>query len=261
MTLVLAFSGKKQSGKTTSGHFVMSLCMSKLGISKDLQINENGEIVVSDLLGNKNYKGIFSPEKLYIGDNDYILGQVKSKLDPAIKLYSFADPLKQSICIDILGLSWEQCYGSDEQKNSLTSLRWKDMPEYNILWTRQKGYDESGYMTARQVMEHVGTDIFRQMYANVWADATIRKIQKDKPKIAVITDCRFPNEVESISGIGGYVIRLTKSPFKSDHISETILDKDKYDWDNFDFVIDNENMSIYEQCMAIQNALKEVLSL
>lgn len=260
MTLILAFSGKKQSGKTTSGHFIMSLCMSKLGLCKDIQIDAEGNIIVSDLLGNKNYKGIYSPEK-YNSTNDYILDQVKSKLDPYIRLYSFADPLKQNICMDIFGLTWEQCYGSDQDKNSLSSLRWEDMPGYPDTTPKNINEDNNGFMTAREVMEHIGTDIFRKIHKNVWADATIRKIQKERPKIAVITDCRFPNEVESIKNIGGYVLRLTKEPYKSSHISENILNKDQYDWSNFNYVIYNDDMSIYDQCLEIQETLKEVLSL
>lgn len=262
MTLIIAFSGKKQSGKTTSGHFIMSLCMSKLDIAKKIDLNEYGDIIVSDLLGNDNYKGIYSPEKISYDTNDYIIQQAQARLDPYIKLYSFADPLKQSICMDILGLTWDQCYGSDEEKNSLTSLRWQDMPGYELLpadFLKNKNSD--GYMTAREIMEHIGTDIFRKISTNVWADATIRRIQKDKPKIAVITDCRFPNEIDAIKKINGIVIRLTKSPYKSEHISENVLDKEVYDWSNFNYILDNENISIYEQCLEIQKALKEVISL
>lgn len=225
--------------------------MSKLGICQSIDIDLNGNIMVSDLLGNKNYKGIYYPEK--ITDNDYILQQVQAKLDPYIKLYSFADPLKQDICIDMLGLTWDQCYGSDEQKNTTTSLKWENMPGYSG--------ELVGNMTARQVMEYVGTEMFRKMDSNIWASTTIRKIQKDRPKIAVIMDCRFPNEVDSIKSIGGYVIRLTRQPYESNHISENILNKDSYDWNKFDFIIDNDNMSIYDQCMEIKSALKEVLSL
>ena len=261
MTLSLAFSCKKQSGKTTAGHFIMSLCMSKLGISKNIEINHEGNIVVSDLLGNKNYKGIYMPEKIDSDVSDYILLETKSKIDPYIQLYSFADPLKKQVCMDILGLTWEQCYGTDDDKNSLTDIRWEDMPEYNVSWTYSKDNDPSGYMTARQVMEHIGTDVFRRIKTNVWADATIRKINKERPKIAVITDCRFPNEVDAIKQNNGYVIRLTREPHKSEHMSENVLNKDIYDWSNFNYVIDNHNISIYDQCMSIQNALQEVLSL
>ena len=252
MSIVIAFSGKKQSGKTTSGHFVMSLCMSKLGIAQSIDIDKEGNIIVSDLLGNKNYSGIYFPEKL-VDSQDYILQQVQAKLDPYIKLYSFADPLKQDICMNILGLTWDQCYGSDEHKNTLTNIKWKDLPGYSG--------DSEDFLTARETMEYVGTDIFRKMDHNVWANATIRKIEREKPKIAIITDCRFPNEVDKIKSIGGHIIRLTRQPHSSNHISENILDKEHYDWSNFDSIINNDDLSVYDQCVEIQKTLKEVLSL
>lgn len=244
MTLILGFSGKKQSGKTTSGNFIVSLCMSKLGLAGDIKIDNNGKIIVSDLLGNRSYKGIYDAEQLINDTDDYILMEIRERLNPYIKIYNFADTLKKDICINILGLSRDQCYGNEDAKNSLTSLEL-----------------DGAAMTAREVMQYIGTDIFRKLSPNIWADATIRKIQREAPKIAIITDCRFPNEVDIIKNSGGHVIRLTRSPYESDHISENILDKDQYDWNNFSFVIDNDQMSIYEQCMEIQNALKEVLSL
>lgn len=252
MSIVIAFSGKKQSGKTTSGHFVMSLCMSKLGIAQSIDIDKEGNIIVSDLLGNKNYSGVYFPEKI-TDSQDYILQQVQSKLDPYIKLYSFADPLKQDICMNILGLTWDQCYGSDDHKNTLTNIRWNNLPGYS-------GESED-FLTARETMEYIGTDMFRKMDNNVWANAIIRKIERDNPKIAIITDCRFPNEVDKIKSIDGKVIRLTKQPYSSSHISENILDKENYDWNNFDFVINNDDLSVYDQCVEIQKVLKEVLSL
>ena len=114
MTKILAFSGRKQSGKSSSGEFVQKL------------INDTRPSVTCGL-------------------------------------YGFADPLKKTICIDLLGLSENQCYGTDEDKNSLTNIKWKSMPDYNISWTYSKDYDPSGFMTARQVMEFVGTRIFREI--------------------------------------------------------------------------------------------------
>jgi hypothetical protein len=171
------------------------------------------------------------------------------------KIYSFADPLKQDICINILGLTYEQCYGTDEDKNTLTSLRWKDMPEYNITWTRMKDYHESGFMTARQVMEFVGTSIFRQMKKDVWSAATINKIKSENVDVALVADCRFPNEVETIQNNNGLVIRLTKDPFQSNSDSESALDQCFYDWSKFDLVLNNSQLSIEEKNQAIYKFL------
>lgn len=191
MTTIIAFAGRKQSGKTTSAEFV---------------------------------KNFFYSTALKIGWVDY-----------DTKIYNFADPLKQNICMDILGLTHNQCYGSDEQKNELVDCYWNNKQ-----------------LSAREVMQIIGTDIFRRMQTNVWANATIKKIEKDKKWLALIADCRFPNEVNAIKQSGGIVIKLNRNPYDSYHESEIALDDNKYDQSNFDLIIDNNNMSISQQNEIIQ---------
>jgi hypothetical protein len=242
--MIIGFSGKKQSGKTTSGNFILSLFLMELKIASSAYLDAEGRIVVSDLLGQKHYGGIL--DTTFSNANDYVIGQVINKLSPVARIYSFADVLKQDICMNVLGLSYDQCYGSDENKNSPTNLVWPNT---------------DNPMSARDVMQYVGTDVFRKMKSSVWVDATMNRIKKDNPKIALITDCRFPNEVQAIKDYGGRVVRLTKDPYQSDHISETILDANVYDWSNFDFIIDNKDMTILDQCMELDDKLKEIFSL
>ena len=171
---------------------------------------------------------------------DFIKSTI-SKINPSAstKIYSFADPLKQDVCINILGLTYDQCYGSDIHKNTLTSLRWIDMPGYN---TNLASNNE--YMTAREVMEFVGTNIFRVMKNSVWVDATLNKIQQENLDLAIVADCRFPNEVMAIKNVGGFVIRLDYDPFNSTSDSEIALDQHLFDWKNFDLVINNSTMTM-----------------
>lgn len=183
MTHIIAFAGRKQSGKTTCAEFIAN---------------------------------IYAGSLIYGG----------------VKVYNFADPLKTDICINILGLTHDQCYGNDDHKNELVNCYWPD--------TREQ-------MTAREVMQYVGTDIFRKIQQNVWADATINRIKKDRAGIALIADCRFPNEVEAIKNAGGIVIKLMRNIYNSDHDSETALDTDKYNHNNFDLVVDNRTLNIVEQ--------------
>lgn len=143
-------------------------------------------------------------------------------------IYNFADPLKK-MCIEIFGLTHEQCYGSDNQKNELVNCFWPDSQER---------------MTAREVMQYVGTNVFRKMQHNVWTDATIRKILDENLPLALIADCRFPNEVDAVKNAGGMVIKLNRNLYHSSHESETALDSDKYDQSNFDLVINNHEISI-----------------
>lgn len=182
MTKIIAFAGRKQSGKTTCSEFVQKYA--------------NGSI-----------------------------GPYNST-----KIYNFADPLKQDICINILGLTKDQCYGTDDQKNELVDCYW-----------------DNKQLTAREVMQIVGTDMFRAMQRNVWSAATIRKIEQENPSVAIIADCRFPNEVEAIKNAGGIVIKLMRNPYNSNHSSEIALDPDNYDYSIFDLVIDNKSMTIAEQ--------------
>lgn len=190
MTYILSFSGRKQSGKSTSADYIISLIT-----QTDIKIREN-----------------------------------RHELNMSYKIYSFADPLKQDICINILGLTYDQCYGSDDDKNTMTDLWWDEVQ-----------------LTARQAMEIIGTKIFRALKTNVWVDATINKIKKENVDLAIISDCRFPNEVEAVKNSGGLNIRLDLDPFHANSISENSLDQDVYDWSNFDLIIKNSKMTIEEK--------------
>lgn len=192
MTQIIAFAGRKQSGKTTCSEFVK-----------------------------KYYNGTIEPFN-------------------SAKIYNFADPLKTDICMNILGLTYDQCYGDDNSKNEYT----------DIVWNNTK-------LTAREVMQFIGTDIFRKIKNDVWSSATINKIKNEKPQLAIIADCRFPNEVEAVRDAGGIVIKLTRNPYNSDHESEVALDENVYPTSNFDLVIYNDNISIQEQNQVILNFLKK----
>lgn len=242
--LVIGISGKKQSGKSTAGNLILSLYLAKLGMCEKIYMDDDGNIIISDLLGDTSYEGIFNTRLLLNNDLSDEIKKAIDKLNSQIKIYNFADILKTDICMNILDLTYDQCYGTDDQKNELTNIEW----EGNIL-------------SCRDVMQIVGTDIFRKLDTNVWVRSTINKIIKEHPDLAIITDCRFPNEVDAIKKIGGKVLRLTRSPFSSDHMSETILDKDKYDWSNFDYVVDNQDSSLYDQFTEIKKILEETLNI
>lgn len=240
--LILGISGRKQSGKSTIGNFILSLYLAGLGYSEKIYMDEEGQLLISDFLGDNKYEGVFNIKKIADECYDPSFLTAIAKLNSRVKIYNFADILKEDICINMLGLTYNQCYGSDDDKNEMT----------NITWDNKK-------LSARDVMQIVGTDIFRKLDTNVWVRSTINKIIKEKPDFAVITDCRFPNEVECIKKSGGKIIRLTRNPFNSDHLSETILDKDNYDWSNFDYIIENSDISLLDQFTQIKKLLEEIL--
>ena len=189
MTKIIAFSGRKQSGKSTGADFITSTIDQHL-------------------------------------------------LDMSYAIYSFADPLKKDICMGVLGLTEQQCYGSDDDKNTMTDLWWDGVN-----------------LTAREAMEIIGTKLFRALKTNVWVDATINKIKSQNLDLAIIADCRFPNEVEAIKNNGGLNIRLDLDPFNSQSTSEKSLDREEYDWSNFDLVIENSKMNIDQKNNSILHFL------
>ena len=137
--------------------------------------------------------------------------------------------------MNLFGLGWNQCFGSDEDKNSKIDLKWKDLPRPSM---------KKGNLTAREFMQYFGTDVCRKIKPDIWTQACISRVQSEQSELSVIGDCRFENEVDVIKKTGGKVVRLTRQISKDSHSSETALNKDKFSWDNFDLVIDNQNMSI-----------------
>lgn len=247
MTKIVGFSAKKQGGKNTAVNHLVGLHMLALGIIRGhFLITEKGELFITDIDGDDNCEGIFDINR----KNEVMKEFLDKRLNHYLRVYSFADLLKQGICIDVLGLSVDQCYGTDEAKNSLTNLKWEDMP---VPSGTVMG--KSGLMTARAVMQYVGTDIFRTMYGNVWVDSLLRKIQSDDAEMALISDIRFSNEVKGIQSIGGKVIKFTRAPFADtdQHESETALDG----YEGFDKIIDNSDMIIPIQNDVVQGYLIE----
>jgi hypothetical protein len=269
MTKILGISGKKQSGKDTAANYILGSVMKKLNYVREFKITPQGKLYV---WWHNCTEGIVD----YDSNSTYMSGFKEEYLDKHIKLYSFADCLKKEICIKMLGLTYEQCYGTDEQKNSLTHLKWEDMPGWlqpdmvATLLSEAGGYcgndgikwyfpnttiHEPGFMTAREVLQFVGTEIMRKMYGNAHVNATMNQIEQDAPEYAIIRDTRFINEVEGVSA-HGITCRLLRdiNKGKDQHESETALDN--YPLDNYDLVIDNTDITIQEQNAKVYEFLK-----
>ena len=240
MTQIVGFLGTKQSGKDTSCKFLIMLKLLEHEAAKKARINDSGEIEVTDIFGESADGQEWMEFKKPLVNTTEVLSSIK-----AIKNYSFAKPLKKDICINLLGLSKEQCYGTNKQKNSKTHLLWNNMP---------RNGNKRGSMTAREVMQHVGTDIFRKMYPDIWIDYLVKEIEKDEYKMAVLSDVRFDNEILKMQEQGGIIIGLTRNKLEVEdgHSSE------QPNFDLCDHIIDNQDLTIAEQNKAIYFALKEL---
>lgn len=157
------------------------------------------------------------------------------------RIYAFASLLK-SVCNDVFGTDGILLYGDDAAKNTLTDVR---------------RIDGTGPLTVRQLLQYLGTEVFRAMKPSVWSDALMRLIAAERPDYAIIADCRFPDEVAAVQAAGGRVIRLTRGMDADAHESERALDPDRFDWSRFGAVIANANMNKAEQRAELLTILKQ----
>lgn len=273
MTVIVSLCGKKQSGKTTLANFLHGHELKKNGVIEKFFISPEGHLVVNAMYYDEDGKEF---EEMGVLDlfqqNDFFYDYASARIWPFIKMYNFADSLKD-IAINLFNVAPEQVFGTDEQKNSIVPhLLWENMPgvftkkycldvlnrshvengelledsDIKYMFGDSVFVHDPGPMTAREFMQYLGTDICRRMYQNVWVDNCLKRIQNDRPPIAIIADCRFMNEVKAIQEAGGKVIRLTRKTSDSTHQSE--IDTDNYQ--GFDAVIDNQSMSINESTEA-----------
>ena len=142
------------------------------------------------------------------------------------KRIAFADPIKE-ICKNIFGLSNEQLYGNKKE----------DIDDY---WK----------ISPRQLMQFIGTDLFRNntekvmpdIGENIWIHVLVKKISdeihKDPHARFVITDVRFENELEYIAKLNGLKIKVQRNNIinTDNHVSESYIDKL-----NVDYIINNDD--------------------
>lgn len=250
---IIAFAGSKQSGKSTCLKFLHGLQLKMYGVVNDFSITDTGDLIVN--LRVEDDKGKVSVQDVildvYSEDPEFV-EWASSMMYPFVKRYSFAAPLK-SMASTLFGIPEECCNGTDEQKNQIQEhLLWENMPGMELKIDHQ--LQETGPMTAREFLQYFGTDIMRSIKDSVWVDLCINSILYNPPLMAVIDDCRFPNEVEAVQKAGGIVVGLTRSPHKDEHASETSIRKS---WDSLDYVLDNANMNIRETCDAVATCLVE----
>lgn len=104
--------------------------------------------------------------------------------------------------------------------------------------------DEKG----RHILQHVGTDLIRDVFPSYWADFVIQQVKftDNKYDYVLVPDTRFPNEVErwNEEDFNVITVRVNRPNFESDlteeqknHPSETALDN--YD---FDYVVSAEGL-------------------
>jgi hypothetical protein len=109
-----------------------------------------------------------------------------------------------------------------------------------------------GFVTPRSVLQQVGTELFRdRLNKDIWIYSLERKLSQAEGDI-VVTDCRFPNEIQTIQSMGGVIVHVSRGQLpewfekyrQGDVLQvDTILHPSEYSWAKnarFDFHIEND---------------------
>ena len=260
---ILLLSGKKQAGKDTTNNFLHGYLMRRAGVTRHFDIDEEGRLLVYteslDVNGETEAgMGIFDLKRT---DGEFF-HYMANKVWPFVKSYSFADELK-SICMGLFGLTYDQCYGTDADKNSDSKIKWSDIsfalpPRHVGVLKRAKDgvkkFDQ--FLTARELLQQFGTGFCRKIYGDCWVEFCYNQVVAEKVPFAIITDGRFPNEIDLGDDYEVKTIRLLRDIHEDKHESELALDKYIWNGDNA-FILDNSEMSIVEQNQAILAKLAE----
>lgn len=99
-------------------------------------------------------------------------------------------------------------------------------------------------INARLALKSLGTEWGRRLFKNIWVAAALANIRTSTQRLGtnrwVITDCRFPNEIDAVRRQGGIVVRLLRKwddDIGETHASETEMKTVPHD--RVDFLLDN----------------------
>ena len=118
---------------------------------------------------------------------------------------SFADSLKDGVSA-VFGWDREMLEGETVQ-----SRKWRE--EIDLFWTKETGRD----ITPRLVLQLFGTDCMRNgFFDGIWVSLVKQKITQNPDKNYVIPDCRFYNELQMVTDLGGQAWEVWKSVKRPD---------------------------------------------
>jgi len=169
---------------------------------------------------------------------------LRDALEGTYTLMAYADELK-SKCMEDFDLSYEQLYGDFKE---VPDKRYRKGPYFP---------DKKEYWTPREILQFMGTDCYRKIDNNFWVKALVKRIKKEKLSNIIITDARFPNEVDIMKDLGAYHIRVirdvTTEIHGEHHASETSVNE----CTNIDFIVYN-NKDIPNLFIEAQKIIKGI---
>jgi len=193
--------------------------------------------------------------------------------DYDVKMDSFASVLKEWCCEEFKILTDYLNSFSDEVKANIPffgDIRFEQTKDaiHNVInkiqTKRDNWFNEKNDIT-RLILQVVGTNLFRKHVDNdFWIKELIKKVNKYQEKYVIVTDARFPNEIDLphklIENRRIISIRMQRDTAQtSTHPSETALDT--YAW--FDYTIENNgNLKMLEDsAKTVFNDIESTLTL
>lgn len=114
---------------------------------------------------------------------------------------SFAHTLKDAVA-SVFGWDRELLEGRTKE-----SRAWRE--QVDTWWAERLDMPN---LTPRLVLQLWGTEVCRKgFHDNIWIASLENKLRKTTDDV-VISDCRFPNEINAIKQAGGIVIRVMRGP-------------------------------------------------
>jgi hypothetical protein len=112
---------------------------------------------------------------------------------------SFANSLKDAVS-QVFG--WDRILLEGRTKEG---RKWRE--QVDTWWAERLNIP---HLTPRWVLQHWGTEVCRQgFHDDVWIASLENRLRKSKDDI-VISDVRFPNEIQAIKRAGGKVVRIVR---------------------------------------------------
>lgn len=113
---------------------------------------------------------------------------------------AFADRVKDAIHI-IFGVPKELLYGSDEDKQKPSGVRWSDLKDV----VREKK-DDPEVLSVRELLQIFATEICRSKIPSIW----YRYLPLPEGERLVISDLRFNNEADFLLSRGAHLVKVVR---------------------------------------------------
>lgn len=274
MTNLIGISGKKGSGKDTVAEIIQLLTFKEKDVMEEMEAyhNTSGYHLYNIILerhGSKfiedcsNWKNKKFADKL----KDIVcilIGCTREQLeDPEFKETSLGEEwTKYPVSVDIVinPLDPENCEVSEELHYFSTKEEAKSFADKQTVerhdYEAEAFVEDKEILTPRKLLQELGTDVCRQIHPSAWINALFVDYTSKKHDKWVISDVRFPDEVQAIKDRGGIVIKVNRDVGDDQHQSEKALDG----YTDWDYVIDNNGTieGLIDQVETMLNKFKVI---